>query len=112
MIATRTIAVDLTSLEDEARAIEWWTELTATGSEGMVVKPMAFVARHKDRLIQPAVKVRGRDYLRIIYGPDYTLPANLRRLRERSLGLKRSLALREFALGAEALKRFVKREGL
>jgi hypothetical protein len=40
----------------------------------------------------------GPDYLRIICGPDYTEPANLDRLRQRGLGHKRSLALREYAL--------------
>jgi protein phosphatase len=40
------------------------------------------------------------------------MPDHLDRLRERGLGAKRGLALREFALGAEALDRFVKREPL
>lgn len=100
---------------DEARChkgIEWWEELTARGGEGMVVKPLDFIAEYKGQIIQPAVKCRGREYLRIIYGPEYTLPDNLKRLRQRSLGRKRSLALREFALGIEALERFVKREPL
>ena len=78
----------------------------------MVVKPLGFVASGRRGLVQPAVKCRGPDYLRIIYGPEYTLPANLSRLRERSLGFKRSLAVREFALGIEALERFVRSEGL
>jgi protein phosphatase len=78
----------------------------------MVVKPLSFVARGRRGLVQPAVKVRGREYLRIIYGPDYTLPENLERLRRRGLSLKRSLAAREFALGIEGLERFVQREPL
>jgi protein phosphatase len=78
----------------------------------MVVKPLEFVPKMGRGLVQPAVKCRGRDYLRIIYGPEYTLPANLERLRARGLGLKRSLALREFALGIEALERFVREEPL
>jgi hypothetical protein len=53
-----------------------------------------------------------REYLRIIYGPEYTLPENFERLRERSLGRKRSLAVREFALGVEGLERFVRGEPL
>jgi protein phosphatase len=61
-------------------------------------------------VVQPAVKCRGREYLRIIYGPEYTDPGNLERLRKRGLGAKRSLALREFALGVEALERFVRGE--
>jgi protein phosphatase len=78
----------------------------------MVVKPVDFIARGKKGLIQPAVKCRGREYLRIIYGPDYTNDENLSRLRNRGLGQKRSLALREFALGVEGLERFVRREPL
>jgi protein phosphatase len=95
-----------------AEGVAWWEELTAAGGEGMVVKPFEFIARGPKGLIQPAVKVRGREYLRIIYGPEYTEPENLRRLRARGLGAKRSLALREFALGVEALERFVRKEGL
>ncbi|HKC86248.1 MAG TPA: polynucleotide kinase-phosphatase [Blastocatellia bacterium] len=90
----------------------WWEELTGRGGEGMVVKPYDFIARDARGLAQPAVKCRGREYLRIIYGPEYTAPGNLERLRSRGLARKRSLALREFALGLEALERFVEREPL
>lgn len=94
-------------------AIDWWIELTAKGGEGMVVKPYYFVTHgSKDGLLQPAVKCRGSEYLRIIYGPEYDMPANLQRLKNRALGRKRSLALREFALGIEALERFVRKEPL
>jgi protein phosphatase len=93
-------------------AIQWWEALISSGGEGMVVKPRGFIARGKKGLIQPALKVRGREYLRIIYGPEYDAPENLVRLRKRALGGKRNLALREFALGHEALKRFVSREPL
>jgi protein phosphatase len=104
--------VDLASSASEAAAIEWWTALTETGGEGVVVKPLTFVASTARGLLQPAVKCRGREYLRIIYGPEYTLPQHLERLRERGLSGKRSLALREFALGIEGLERFVQREPL
>ena len=97
---------------DESEATGWWEELTSTGGEGMVVKPLDFVSRGKRGLIQPAVKCRGAEYLRIIYGPEYTLPENLERLRNRNISAKRSLALREFALGVEGLQRFVEREPL
>ncbi len=97
---------------DEVEAIGWWEELTARGGEGMVVKPMDFIARGKRDLVQPAMKCRGAEYLRIIYGPEYTLPQNMERLRNRSLSTKRSLALREFALGVEGLSRFVAGEPL
>ena len=108
--ATRHVALD-----DEAAvsaAIAWWEELTAAGGEGIVVKPATTVARSSRGLVQPGIKCRGRGYLRIIYGPEYTEPANLARLRQRGLGHKRSLALREFALGIEALERFVGGEPL
>lgn len=110
--STRWRMVALGDAEACAEAIAWWETLTASGGEGMVVKPRDFVARSGKGLIQPALKVRGREYLRIIYGPEYDAPANLSRLRERGLGGKRNLALREFALGHEALKRFVAREPL
>lgn len=78
----------------------------------MVVKPVDFVTRGPRGVVQPALKCRGREYLRIIYGPTYTSTDQLERLRERGVGRKRSLALREFALGVEALHRFVEREPL
>ncbi|CAN7561531.1 polynucleotide kinase-phosphatase [Mesorhizobium sp. LjNodule214] len=113
-VVTRTQwrTVDLGDASACAEAIAWWEALTGSGGEGMVVKPRDFVSRGKKGLIQPALKVRGREYLRIIYGPEYDAPDNLVRLRERGLGGKRSLALREFALGHEALKRFVAKEPL
>ena len=77
-----------------------------------MVKPASFVARGKKGLVQPGVKVRGREYLRIIYGPEYTAPENLERPRSRGLNSKRTLALKEFALGVEGLERFVRREPL
>lgn len=110
--ATAFKVVDLTDLDSQADAISWWATLTERGGEGMVVKPLEWIVRGKKGLVQPAVKCRGREYLRIIYGPDYDSAENLPRLRRRSLGRKRSLALREFALGIEALERFVRHEPL
>jgi protein phosphatase len=86
--------------------------MTDAGGEGAVVKPMQSVATNSRGLLQPAVKCRGREHLRIICGPEYTLPEQLERLRERGLSGKRSLALREFALGIEGLERFVQKEPL
>ncbi|SCL25707.1 polynucleotide kinase-phosphatase [Micromonospora inyonensis] len=102
---TRRLVVDTTEPESTAAGVDWWEQLTAAGGEGMVVKPYANLTRGRRGLLQPGIKVRGREYLRIIYGPDYTEPANLERLRQRGLGHKRSLALREYALGLEALER-------
>ena len=93
-------------------ATEWWEEMTSRGGEGMVVKPFDFIARGPRGVVQPAVKCRGPEYLRIIYGPEYSAPQNIARLRARRVGGKRSLAMREFALGVEALQRFVAREPL
>jgi len=112
LLATAHKVVDVTQPESLDDGVRWWEELTARGSEGMVVKPLDFIARGRRGLVQPAMKCRGREYLRIIYGPEYTAPEHLERLRDRSLARKRSLALREFALGIEALERFVRREPL
>ena len=112
LFATSCLVVDVTDSANEEVGIGWWEELTDRGGEGMVVKPFDFIARSSRGLVQPAVKCRGREYLRIIYGPEYALPENLERLRARGLSTKRSLALREFALGIEGLERFVRREPL
>ena len=109
---TRQIAVDLDSPASEEAATAWWEELTTAGGEGMVVKPAAGLARGTRSLAQPGIKVRGAEYLRIIYGPDYLEPANLNRLRDRDVGHKRSMALREYAMGVEAVERFVANEPL
>jgi protein phosphatase len=102
---TRRLVLDPGDPSAVEAAVGWWWQLTEAGGEGMVVKPLANLSSGRRGLIQPGIKVRGREYLRIIYGPDYTLPGNLARLRERGLGRKRSMALREYALGLEALER-------
>lgn len=112
LVATPYRIVGLTDPVSEGDATRWWEELVSHGGEGMVVKPLDYVARSTRGLVQPAVKVRGPEYLRIIYGPEYTLPEHLDRLRARGLKAKRSLALRELALGIEALERFVRKEPL
>lgn len=112
IVPTERIVVDVTDDDAVAGGVAWWEDLTARGGEGMVTKPLGFVARNRGELVQPALKTRGREYLRIIYGPEYTEPVNLERLRDRGLGRKRSQALREFALGVEAVERFVNREPL
>lgn len=112
LLATSYKIVDVTDAASEAAGVQWWTELTGRGGEGMVVKPLDFILRGRRGLAQPAVKCRGPEYLRIIYGPDYTAQENLSRLRSRGLSHKRSLALGEFALGIEGLERFVRGEPL
>lgn len=118
MQGTRRLVVDTGSEPDVADVTRWWLGLTAPddagrAGEGMVVKPFeGLAAARNGALVQPGVKCRGREYLRIIYGPDYTDPAELARLRSRGLGRKRGLALREHALGLAALRRHAAGEPL
>jgi protein phosphatase len=110
--ATKSVVVDVADPASVHAGTAWWEELTGAGGEGMVVKPVAVVHRGQKGLAQPGIKCRGTEYLRIIYGPEYTAERHLSRLRARGLGHKRSLALREFALGIESLERFVAAEPL
>jgi protein phosphatase len=110
ILATAHHTVDTNDAESVATGIDWWLSITQTGGEGMVVKPIEYIP--SKRSIQPAIKCRGQEYLRIIYGAEYSLPEHLDRLRQRGLSGKRSLALREFALGIESLDRFVAKEPL
>ncbi|WP_438303037.1 polynucleotide kinase-phosphatase [Streptomyces sp. HUAS TT11] len=110
---TRRLFVDPGDPESVQAGVDWWLEMTGRGGEGMVVKPVdAVVHSTAGRLVQPGIKCRGREYLRIIYGPEYTRPENLARLRQRFLNHKRSLAIREYALGLEALDRLAEGEPL
>jgi len=107
IVATNYKMINLSDPISQAQAIKWWEELTNAGGEGIVVKPKEFIMTGDRGVVQPAIKCRGPEYLRIIYGPEYSSPENLERLRPRGLSIKRSLAMREFALGVEALERFV-----
>ncbi|MEU1274819.1 polynucleotide kinase-phosphatase [Streptomyces sp. NPDC005799] len=110
---TRRLHVDTGDPESVRAGVDWWLEMTGRGGEGMVVKPLGALVRSSEgRLVQPGIKCRGREYLRIIYGPEYTRPDNLARLRTRFLNHKRSLAIREYALGLEALDRLAEGEPL
>ncbi|WP_432018211.1 polynucleotide kinase-phosphatase [Streptomyces sp. 1222.5] len=110
---TRRLYVDTGDPESVRAGVDWWLEMTGRGGEGMVVKPAGALVRNPEgRLVQPGIKCWGREYLRIIYGPEYTRPDNLARLRHRFLNHKRSLALREYALGLEALDRLADGEPL
>lgn len=111
-IATDHMLINLLDTESVNAGVKWWENLTDSGGEGMVVKPYDFIARKGSEILQPAVKCRGHEYLRIIYGPEYTLNENMDKLKKRSLTKKRNLALSEFALGAESLERFVRNEPL
>lgn len=108
--ATPYRVVGLEDASQRQAAVDWWLGMTEQGGEGMVIKPLHFLAYGKNGLLQPAVKCRGREYLRIIYGPEYTGQDKLTELRKRGLGHKRSMAMREFALGLEGLERFISHE--
>lgn len=112
LLATPYKVVELDNEASINEATEWWLFLTGKGGEGMVVKPYNFIEKDSKGLIQPAIKIRGKEYLRIIYGPEYTAPENIIRLKSRGLNAKRGLAMREFALGIEGLQRFTDKEPL
>jgi len=112
LVATPYRVVELADEQSRHAATEWWHALVGAGGEGMVIKPEAWIVRAKKGLVQPALKCRGPEYLRIIYGPEYSAPEHIERLRGRGLSIKRSLALREFALGVEALERLAAGEPL
>ena len=112
LMATPYLCVDTEDDSSRETGVNWWLSLTGEGGEGMVVKPETYIAKKDGRLLQPAVKCRGREYLRIIYGAEYLEPEHLQRLKKRSLSRKRALALREFSLGMESLERFVHKEPL
>jgi protein phosphatase len=112
LMVTPHILVDLDDEASTQAAVDWWLDLTAKGGEGMVVKPLDYIASFKGRMIQPAMKCRGSEYLRIIYGPEYDAPGNMERLKSRNVKVKRDLALQEFTLGLESLSRFVRHEPL
>ncbi|MEM6486380.1 MAG: polynucleotide kinase-phosphatase, partial [Pseudomonadota bacterium] len=109
-VATAHRFIDLDNQAQRTAATDWWESLTSNGSEGMVVKPLAFITKGRNGIAQPALKCRGAEYLRIIYGPEYTRAFNLHHLRERRLGTKRRMAMQEFLLGIEGLERFVQHQ--
>ena len=88
LLTTRYQQIDLNDDASIRLGIQWWTEMTDAGGEGMVVKPLDFITKGSKGLNQPAIKCRGKEYLRIIYGPDYDTEKNLSRLRIRHLGRK------------------------
>ena len=98
---------------DACRAVStWFEELSSQQSAGVVVSPTHPVMEAGTDLIQPGLSVRGKEYLRTIYGPDYDHPEKLELHRVRRLKDIRQLAVRQLALGEEALIRFVEKKDL
>jgi protein phosphatase len=112
LMVTANILVNLQDADSIQAAIDWWTGLTSKGGEGMVVKPLDYITSFKGKTIQPAMKCRGSEYLRIIYGPEYDTTENLEILKQRNVKVKRDLAIKEFTLGLESLDRFINKEPL
>lgn len=112
LIKTKYQTVSLSDQSQMNAATDWWLEHTNKLGEGFVVKPLNYIEKGRKGIVQPALKVRGREYLRIIYGMNYLQPDNLNRLKDRGLGTKRRLATNEFKLGLESLRRFVKHDPL
>ncbi|MBY3433541.1 polynucleotide kinase-phosphatase [Rhizobium laguerreae] len=112
MAKTDFAEVSLSDPKAMEAVIDKWLHDTRRGAEGIVVKPHSFTVVQGRDMIQPALKVRGLDYLRIIYGVDYSLEENLVRLRDRATRSKRARAIKEHALGVEALDRLVRGEPL
>lgn len=112
LLSTRYKTVHVNDENSCAEGIRWWEDLTAAGGDGIVIKPMDFIHQGQKGVVQPALKCRGMEALRLVYGPEYSLPDNLVRLKKRGLGKKRAIAFREFALGIESLERFVNKNSL
>lgn len=112
LLVTNHLIVDLQNQDSIQNGINWWMDLTSKGGEGMVVKPLDYITLFKGKTIQPAMKCRGSEYLRIIYGPEYDSEENIKNLKIRNVKVKRELALKEFTLGLESLERFVSKEPL
>ena len=110
LLATNYQVVELNDEKSIEIVINWWLKLTENGGEGMVIKPMDYISYKDSQLIQPAIKSRGKEYLRIIYSPEYDSENNIKKLKKRNLRRKQSLAIREFCLGLEALERFVEND--
>ena len=55
IVATPFRIIDVTNPETEAEGIRWWEELTGRGGEGMIVKPLDFIAKNRRGLVQPTV---------------------------------------------------------
>lgn len=102
--------VDLNNLKSQKESIDWWEEINNLGGEGIVAKPQTFIVKKQGNLLQPAIKCRGREFLRLTFGPEYTDPISMRILREQNVVGKQIFSLKEFSLGIEAMTRFIQHE--
>lgn len=100
--------VDLDSAASKEASVRRWLDYCESGGEGFVYKtPTFFTLGSTGFPIQPAMKVRGRDYLRIIYGMDYLQPEYFDRLKQRGTKMKRLLAVQEQEIAIHILRCFI-----
>ena len=115
-LGTRYETLDVRDEKRVDAVLAWWDELSASGEEGLVIKPLHFVCRGRRGQAQPAIKCRGKEHLRLVYGPDYDAPENRLRLLDRPALARRRQKhrriLRQFALSIEGVERFVRKEEL
>ena len=91
-----------------AAVLRRFEEITAARNEGLIIKAPDLLPR--GTTVTPLIKVRAREYPRIIYGPEYGRLEALPGLRKCSTGRKRTMARIGTVLGQESLARFVDRE--
>lgn len=99
----------LNSESDCYKITQNWEEYCKNGGEGYVFKPSDTLFMPTGYFIQPALKVRGKDYLRLIYGIDYLDKDYFNKISRRQIKKKRVLALREFDLSLKILNAFLYR---
>jgi hypothetical protein len=102
--------VDLFDEQSKLNCIKNWEVYCSSGGEGFVFKPPMQYYSSAGYPIQSMVKVRGREYLRIIYGIDYLEPEYLDKLKQRSIKKKRIQAIQETEMAKLILKTFIEKE--
>lgn len=103
--ADKSIVIDPKNPDDVKRVRELFERLTVSeGFEGIVIKPL-----DPDAKTPPYIKVRNKEYLRLVYGFDYT--SRLEDLcKQKSINNKLRLSINEYDLGVAMLKAQTKEE--
>jgi hypothetical protein len=90
--------------------INEWKDECKLGLEGFVIKPKDKMVYTKNGyLIQPALKVRGIDYLRIIYGENYLEKEVFNIVKNRKVGFKRVQAIQQWEISDYILRSWLNR---
>lgn len=105
------VLVDLDDEDSIKKAVDFWLDVTAKGYEGVMFKTETFIEKNDEgETILPMMKVRGKDYLRIIYGINYNDDKYIHQLRYRNVSKKRFLHYKQTALAVESVKLFANGE--